>query len=84
MPATASPCCSASTPRPFTETNTARISRLSKPFTRLGGYASVRRMENVLGWKPKVSITDGVARYVQWLQDTPQAAPGWLSESAPA
>ncbi len=35
-------------------------------------------MENILGWKPKVTITERVARYVKWLQDTPAAAPDWL------
>lgn len=35
-------------------------------------------MENILGRKPKVTITAGVARYVKWLQDTPAAAPDWL------
>jgi UDP-glucose 4-epimerase/dTDP-L-rhamnose 4-epimerase len=44
----------------------------------LGGYAATRRMENVLGWKPQVTISDGVARYVKWLQDTPGAVPDWL------
>ncbi|MEU9375766.1 NAD-dependent epimerase/dehydratase family protein [Streptomyces sp. NPDC048255] len=44
----------------------------------LGGYAATRRMENILGWTPKVTITEGVARYVKWLQDTPAAAPDWL------
>ncbi|GHB84632.1 NDP-sugar dehydratase or epimerase [Streptomyces cirratus] len=44
----------------------------------LGGYAATRRMENILGWKPKVTIAEGVTRYVKWLQDTPAAAPEWL------
>ncbi|MFJ9343808.1 NAD-dependent epimerase/dehydratase family protein [Streptomyces sp. NPDC101733] len=44
----------------------------------LGGYAATRRMENILGWKPKVTIAEGVARYVKWLQGTPAAAPDWL------
>ncbi|MFD6967717.1 NAD-dependent epimerase/dehydratase family protein [Streptomyces sp. NPDC059949] len=44
----------------------------------LGGYAATRRMENILGWKPEVTITEGVARYVKWLQDTPAAAPDWV------
>ncbi|MFD3549804.1 NAD-dependent epimerase/dehydratase family protein [Streptomyces sp. NPDC058655] len=48
----------------------------------LGGYASVRRMESVLGWRPEVTVAEGVARYVRWLRDTPQAAPGWLRENA--
>ncbi|MFE1415564.1 NAD-dependent epimerase/dehydratase family protein [Streptomyces sp. NPDC058746] len=50
----------------------------------LGGYASTRRMENVLGWKPRVAIADGVARYVEWLRNTPHAAPSWLAAQAQA
>ncbi|GBQ03537.1 NDP-sugar dehydratase or epimerase [Streptomyces spongiicola] len=50
----------------------------------LGGYAATRRMENILGWKPKVTVAQGVARYVNWLRDTPAAAPGWLRESTAA
>ncbi|MFD9536295.1 NAD-dependent epimerase/dehydratase family protein [Streptomyces sp. NPDC060010] len=44
----------------------------------LGGYASTRRMENVLGWRPRVTITEGVTRYVKWLRNTPAATPDWL------
>ncbi|MFD5425495.1 NAD-dependent epimerase/dehydratase family protein [Streptomyces sp. NPDC127084] len=47
----------------------------------LGGYASVRRMENILGWKPKVAIAEGITRYVRWLEQTPQAAPSWLTQA---
>ncbi len=50
----------------------------------LGGYASIRRMENILGWRPKIPLSEGVARYVRWLERTPQAAPTWLSKTAPA
>ncbi|MER5357814.1 NAD-dependent epimerase/dehydratase family protein [Streptomyces sp. NPDC002785] len=50
----------------------------------LGGYAATRRMENVLGWKPNVTVSQGVARYVNWLRNTPAAAPGWLRESTAA
>ncbi|MFD9428481.1 MULTISPECIES: NAD(P)-dependent oxidoreductase [unclassified Streptomyces] len=49
----------------------------------LGGYASIRRMEAVLGWTPTVTVTDGVERYVQWLRRTPQAAPTWLAQTTP-
>lgn len=44
----------------------------------LGGYASTRRMEAVLGWRPAVTIAEGVARYAAWLRRTPEAIPGWL------
>ncbi|MFF4661896.1 NAD-dependent epimerase/dehydratase family protein [Streptomyces sp. NPDC001282] len=50
----------------------------------LGGYAAIRRMENLLGWKPKITVAQGVARYVEWLRNTPAAAPGWLRESTAA
>ncbi|WP_330335457.1 NAD-dependent epimerase/dehydratase family protein (plasmid) [Streptomyces sp. NBC_00536] len=50
----------------------------------LGGYAAIRRMESILAWKPKVTITEGVARYVKWLQDTPAAVPDWLRQEPAA
>ncbi|MGW4271779.1 NAD-dependent epimerase/dehydratase family protein [Streptomyces seoulensis] len=50
----------------------------------LGGYAAIHRMENILGWKPEVTVAQGVARYVAWLRNTPAAAPGWLREPTAA
>ncbi|MER5932505.1 NAD-dependent epimerase/dehydratase family protein [Streptomyces sp. NPDC002054] len=50
----------------------------------LGGYAATRRMENVLGWKPRITITEGVDRYVRWLRRTPAATPAWLANTAAA
>ncbi|MFJ7424026.1 NAD-dependent epimerase/dehydratase family protein [Streptomyces uncialis] len=50
----------------------------------LGGYAATRHMENILGWKPKVTLAEGVARYVKWLQDTPAASPDWLRQERTA
>jgi nucleoside-diphosphate-sugar epimerase len=50
----------------------------------LGGYASTRLMEHVLDWRPSITIADGVARYVEWLKNTPTAVPDWLEESASA
>ncbi|MFI0914537.1 NAD-dependent epimerase/dehydratase family protein [Streptomyces abikoensis] len=44
----------------------------------LGGYASTRRMEQLLGWVPGISVADGVARYLEWLRRTPQAVPDRL------
>ncbi|MEJ8640159.1 NAD-dependent epimerase/dehydratase family protein [Streptomyces sp. MS2.AVA.5] len=44
----------------------------------LGGYACTRRMEQVLGWRPTITIAEGVDRYVRWLQQTPAALPDWL------
>nr|WP_180218601.1 NAD(P)-dependent oxidoreductase [Streptomyces albus] len=53
----------------------------------LGGYASTHRMETVLGWRPTITVKDGVARYADWLDKTPEAIPAWLraeSEAATA
>ncbi|MFC9328609.1 NAD-dependent epimerase/dehydratase family protein [Kitasatospora sp. NPDC057015] len=49
-----------------------------------GGYASVERMERVLGWRPGITIEEGVARYVAWLEKTPDAIPQWLREGLAA
>ncbi len=47
-----------------------------------GGYASVQRMQDVLGWRPSITIEEGVARYVAWLRATPEAVPGWMRPAA--
>ncbi|MFS0694065.1 NAD-dependent epimerase/dehydratase family protein [Streptomyces nitrosporeus] len=44
----------------------------------LGGYASVRHMEAVLGWRPGITVEEGVERYTDWLDRTPEAVPSWL------
>ncbi|WP_245226364.1 hypothetical protein [Streptomyces smyrnaeus] len=44
----------------------------------LGGYASPHRLAATLGWKPSITVADGVARYVRWLGETPGAVPEWL------
>ncbi|MFD7061768.1 NAD-dependent epimerase/dehydratase family protein [Streptomyces sp. NPDC059906] len=44
----------------------------------LGGYAATHRMEAVLGWRPTITVEEGVARYVDWLDKTPEAIPRWL------
>ncbi|MFG3103271.1 NAD-dependent epimerase/dehydratase family protein [Streptomyces sp. NPDC048182] len=44
----------------------------------LGGYASIHRMEAVLGWRPQIALREGVARYARWLSETPEAVPRWL------
>lgn len=44
----------------------------------LGGYASTRRMEAVLGWRPTLTVAAGVARYTAWLRQYPDAVPAWL------
>ncbi|WP_267242674.1 NAD-dependent epimerase/dehydratase family protein [Streptomyces sp. PR69] len=44
----------------------------------LGGYAATHRMEAVLGWRPTITVKEGVARYADWLDKTPGAIPSWL------
>lgn len=46
----------------------------------LGGYASIEHMSTALGWAPRISLSEGVARYVQWMNSTPHAIPEWLKE----
>ncbi len=48
----------------------------------LGARADTTRMEKVLGWAPEVDIEDGVSRYLEWLEQTPQAIPAWLRTEA--
>jgi UDP-glucose 4-epimerase/dTDP-L-rhamnose 4-epimerase len=48
----------------------------------LGGYAATHRAEQFLGWRHRITLAEGVARYVRWLRAHPQAIPGWLRESA--
>ncbi|MFB0617199.1 NAD-dependent epimerase/dehydratase family protein [Streptomyces sp. AGS-58] len=50
----------------------------------LGGYAATHRMESVLGWRPTITVEQGVARYVAWLNRTPAAIPGWLRSESEA
>ncbi|MEU6967461.1 NAD(P)-dependent oxidoreductase [Kitasatospora aureofaciens] len=49
-----------------------------------GGYASVQRMEDALGWRPSITVEEGVARYVAWLRATPDAIPDWMQQAAAA
>lgn len=49
-----------------------------------GGYASVQRMEDLLGWRPSITMAEGVARYVAWLKATPAAIPDWMRQAAAA
>lgn len=49
----------------------------------LGGCASTTHMERILRWRPRITLEDGIARYVRWLHTTPAALPAWLrSETA--
>ncbi|WP_308315352.1 NAD-dependent epimerase/dehydratase family protein [Streptomyces sp. ISL-100] len=50
----------------------------------LGGFASTRRMEDMLGWRPQVTVPEGVDRYVKWMKKTPAAVPDWLRETSQA
>ncbi|MFF3764233.1 NAD-dependent epimerase/dehydratase family protein [Streptomyces sp. NPDC001922] len=57
------------------------------PADPLGGYAATHRLEAVLGWRPAITVAEGVARYADWLRKTPEAIPAWLraeSEAATA
>ncbi|MGA5284894.1 NAD-dependent epimerase/dehydratase family protein [Streptomyces griseoincarnatus] len=49
----------------------------------LGGYADTTHMERALGWRPEISLADGVRRVVTWLRETPQAIPQWLRDEHP-
>ncbi|MFG1949284.1 NAD-dependent epimerase/dehydratase family protein [Nonomuraea sp. NPDC048826] len=50
----------------------------------LGGCACTRRMAELLGWQPGITVTEGVARYAAWLKDTPSAVPAWLRHPSAA
>ncbi|MEU1021845.1 NAD-dependent epimerase/dehydratase family protein [Streptomyces sp. NPDC005904] len=43
-----------------------------------GGYAATHRMEAVLGWRPTVTVAEGVKSYAAWLAKHPAAIPAWL------
>ncbi|THA32293.1 NAD-dependent epimerase/dehydratase family protein [Streptomyces sp. A1277] len=44
----------------------------------LGACAATTRMKDVLGWEPAVGIEDGIQRYMEWVERTPEAIPDWL------
>ncbi|MFI9156551.1 NAD-dependent epimerase/dehydratase family protein [Kitasatospora aureofaciens] len=44
-----------------------------------GGYADTCRATDLLGWRPAVTLTEGVDRYVNWLRTTPGAIPDWFT-----
>lgn len=50
----------------------------------LGAYASTTRSRTLLGWQPRITINDGIDRYVAWLQANPEAIPPWMKTSAVA
>ncbi|WP_042426724.1 NAD-dependent epimerase/dehydratase family protein [Streptacidiphilus anmyonensis] len=49
-----------------------------------GGYADISRMEQVLGWRPGISVVEGVRRYTSWLDRTPEAIPAWMRDERAA
>lgn len=48
----------------------------------LGACADITRMRDVLDWAPRISVEDGVRQYLEWLERTPHAIPGWLRAEA--
>ncbi|WP_282697129.1 NAD-dependent epimerase/dehydratase family protein [Streptomyces sp. CC208A] len=46
----------------------------------LGGYASTERSRDLLRWRARIPVEEGVDRYVRWLLATPDATPRWLAE----
>lgn len=44
----------------------------------LGGRADITRMTRTLDWQPTITVAEGVARYLTWLNATPNAIPDWL------
>ncbi|MFD5447353.1 MULTISPECIES: NAD-dependent epimerase/dehydratase family protein [unclassified Streptomyces] len=48
----------------------------------LGACADTTRMREVLDWAPQTDIEDGVRRYLEWLERTPEAIPAWLRAEA--
>lgn len=48
-----------------------------------GGCADTRRAADLLGWRPTISLAQGIDRYVHWLATTPNAIPDWFA-SQPA
>lgn len=44
----------------------------------MGGYASTSQMESTLGWRPGITVKQGVLRYANWLDQHHNAIPEWL------
>jgi UDP-glucose 4-epimerase/dTDP-L-rhamnose 4-epimerase len=44
-----------------------------------GGCADTRRATDLLGWRPAITLTEGIDRYVNWLRTTPDAIPDWFT-----
>ncbi|MGW1835900.1 NAD-dependent epimerase/dehydratase family protein [Streptomyces sp. BBFR2] len=56
----------------------ALVERPLPPGDPMGGYADTRRMREALGWEPRITVEDGVDRYVRWLAARPDAVPQWM------
>ncbi|MFJ3216111.1 NAD-dependent epimerase/dehydratase family protein [Kitasatospora sp. NPDC086801] len=44
-----------------------------------GGCADTRRATDLLGWHPAITLSEGIDRYVHWLNTTPDAVPDWFT-----
>ncbi|GAA3386411.1 NAD(P)-dependent oxidoreductase [Streptomyces racemochromogenes] len=44
----------------------------------LGACADITRMRAVLDWEPSVGVEEGIDRYVQWVNTTPNSIPDWM------
>ncbi|MDT0267921.1 hypothetical protein RM844_16700 [Streptomyces sp. DSM 44915] len=60
------------------------VERPMPPGDPIGGYASTHRLTAVLGWRPRITIGEGVSRYANWLARTPEAIPAWLRDESEA
>ncbi|MET9339297.1 NAD-dependent epimerase/dehydratase family protein [Nonomuraea sp. NPDC003804] len=50
----------------------------------MGGYAATTRSRDLLGWRPRIAVNEGVDRYVSWLQANPHVIPEWMRAEASA
>jgi len=46
----------------------------------LGASADTTLMRKTLDWEPSIGVEEGVQRYVDWLQRSPEAIPAWLRQ----
>ncbi|UWM52282.1 NAD-dependent epimerase/dehydratase family protein [Streptomyces carpaticus] len=44
----------------------------------LGACAATGRMREILEWAPTITVEEGVRRYLEWVERTPEAIPPWL------
>ncbi len=45
-----------------------------------GGHADTDRIEDLLGWRPRISLAEGIQRYLNWLKENRDLIPEWISE----